>query len=126
MEVNISYPLEQLHATAKYIWENNPSVGNWPSEPKSVFDVMSQMVGMMHRDAISNSKIIIKERHLKVKLDDEWVSYTGTGGYYFLYELENEDENSITIGVTILADLAVGNKNTGYVTEFIDNIEETV
>lgn len=125
MIVNISYSLSQFHETARFIWENNPSVRNWPSKPESVFDVMSGIQDMMKRDAMRNAQIIKKERTLKVNLDTEWVTYTGTGGYYFLYELQSDDtEEDITIGATILADLSVGHSESGYVTEFVDEIED--
>jgi hypothetical protein len=125
MIVNISYPLAQLHETARFIWENNPSVRNWPSKPESIFDVMHGIQDMMRRDAMRNAQIIKKERALKVSLDAEWVTYTGTGGYYFLYELQSDDtEEDITIGATILVDLSVGHTESGYVTEFVDEIAD--
>ena len=127
MIVNLSYPLAALHEASKYIWENNPSVTKWPSKPESVFDVMAGMQKMMRRDALKNAALILKEKRLNVKLDNEWLDYTGTGGYYFIYELiseENSDE--VIIGAKILVDPAVGNPEPGYVTEFIDEIEETV
>jgi hypothetical protein len=125
MIVNISYPLVQLHETARFIWENNPSVRNWPSKPESIFDVMHGIRDMMRRDAMRNAQIIKKEQKLKVNLDAEWVTYTGTGGYYFLYELRSDDtEEDITICATILVDLSVGHTESGYVTEFVDEIAD--
>lgn len=127
MIVNLSYPLAALHEASKYIWENNPSVTKWPSKPESVFDVMAGMQKMMRRDALKNAALILKEKRLNVKLDDEWLDYTGTGGYYFIYELiSDENSDEVIIGATILVDPAVGNPDAGYVTEFIDEIEETV
>ncbi len=82
---------------------------------------------MMRRDALKNAALILKEKRLNVKLDNEWLDYTGTGGYYFIYELiSDEDSDEVIIGATILVDPAVGNPEPGYVTEFIDEIEETV
>lgn len=127
MIVNLSYPLAALHEASKYIWENNPSVTKWPSKPESVFDVMAGMQEMMRRDALKNAALILKEKRLNVQLDNEWLDYTGTGGYYFLYELiSDEGSDEIIIGATILVDPAVGNPDAGYVTEFIDEIEETI
>jgi hypothetical protein len=127
MEVNLSYPLAALHEASKYIWEHNPSVRNWPSKPESVFDVMKGMQEMMRRDALKNAALILKERRLNVKLDGEWLDYTGTGGYYFIYELiSDEDSDEITIGASILIDPAVGSPDPGYVTEFIDELVENV
>jgi hypothetical protein len=127
MEVNLSYPLAALHEASKFVWENNPSVRNWPSRPESVFDVMKGMQKMMRKDALKNAALILKERRLNVKLDDEWLDYTGTGGYYFIYELiSDEDSDEIIIGATILVDAAVGNPDAGYVTEFIDDLVENI
>jgi len=127
MIVNLGYPLAALHEASKYIWENNPSVRNWPSKPESVFDVMAGIQKMMRRDAMKNAAVILKERRLNVKLDNEWIDYTGTGGYYFIYELISDDNaDEIIIGATILVDPGVRNPEPGYVTEFIDELEEEV
>lgn len=127
MIVSLSYPLAALHEASKYIWENNPNVRKWPSNPESIFDVMAGMHKMMRRDALKNAALILKERRLNVKLDNEWLDYTGTGGYYFIYELiSDEGSEEITIGATILVDAAVGNSDAGYVTEIIDELTEEV
>jgi hypothetical protein len=126
MIVNLSYPLAALHEASKYIWENNPSVRKWPSKPESVFDVMSGIQEMMRRDAMKNAAVILKEKRLNTELNGEWTDYTGTGGYYFIYELISDDSDEITIGVTILVDPSVGNPEPGYVTEFIDELTEEV
>lgn len=81
---------------------------------------------MMRRDAIKNASVILKEKRLNVELNNEWIDYTGTGGYYFIYELIDSTDEEITVGVTILVDPAVGTPEPGYVTEFVDEIEETV
>jgi len=126
MLVNISYPLAGLHEASRYIWDNNPSVRNWPSKPESVFDVMEGIQEMMRRDAMKNASVILKEKRLNVELNNEWLDYTGTGGYYFIYELIDSTDEEITVGVTILVNPAVGTPEPGYVTEFVDEIEETV
>ena len=82
---------------------------------------------MMRRDAMKNASVILKERRLNVKLDNEWLDYTGTGGYYFIYELiSDDDSDEIIIGATILVDPAVGSPDPGYVTEFVDELVEEV
>jgi len=127
MIVNLSYTLAALHEASKYIWERNPSVRNWASKPESVFDVMAGIQEMMRRDAMKNASVILKERRLNVKLDNEWLDYTGTGGYYFIYELiSDDDSDEIIIGATILVDPAVGSPDPGYVTEFVDELVEEV
>lgn len=80
----------------------------------------------MRGDALKNASVILKERRMSIELNNEWLDYTGTGGYYFIYELIDSTDIEITIGVTMLVDPAVGNPNPGYVNEFVDEIEETV
>ena len=125
MIVNISYPCAALHEAAKFIWENNPSVEKWPSAPKSVFDVISNIQSMMKRGAMDNAKIILKERALGTNLDNEWLTYTGTGGYYLVYTLrDSDDTENVTIEVDILVDPAVSDPTKGFTTEFVDEIVE--
>ncbi len=126
MIVNVSYPIAALHEASKFIWENNTVVTSWPSKPKDVFDVMKSIQEFVRRGALDNARIILKEKRLKVELDNEWTSYTGTGGYYVLYELDDSTDTEITIGATILVDPSVSNPSPGYVTEFIDDIAEIV
>lgn len=126
MDVNVSYSLAALHEASSFIWENNTSVTQWPSKPKDVFDVMKNIQEFVRRGALENSKVILKEKRLKVDLDNEWSTYNGTGGYYVIYELDESTDTGITIGATILVDPSVSNPNRGYVTEFIDNIAETI
>lgn len=126
MIVNVSYPLAALHEAARFIWENNTSVKNWPSQPENIFDVMKDIQEMMRQGALSNAKVILKEKKLKVNFDNEWIGFTGTGGYYISYESINFDEEEINIGATILVDPAVSALHPGYVTEFVDNIVEEV
>jgi hypothetical protein len=126
MKINISYTLAALHEAAKFIWDNNDKVKLWPSEPKNAIDVMSGIKEMMISGALTNAKLILKERRLKTEFPDDWLSYTGTGGYYFLYELISDDLDRITIGATILVDPAVSHPAAGYITELIDDIEENV
>lgn len=123
MIVNVSYPNAALHEAARFIWESNASVTRWPSNPTSVFDVMKDIREMIRRGALSNAKVILKEKQLKVDLPDEWTSFTGTGGYYISYELEDSNDKEITIGATILVDPAVSHPHPGYTTEFVDEIE---
>jgi hypothetical protein len=125
MIVNISYPLAALHEASRFIWETNPYVLNWPTTPTSVFDVMSSIKSMMEKGAMDNARLIVKERFLKINLDNEWIDYTGTGGYYIIYSLRDENETTITIDADILVDPAVGNPDKGYITEYVDEIVET-
>jgi hypothetical protein len=126
MLVNISYSLAGLHEAARFIWENNPSVTKWPSNPESVFDVMKNIQEMMRKSAKQNADLIRKEKELKIELNEDWVSFTGTGGYYLSYELIDSTDEEINIGAIILVDPSVGSPNPGYVTEFVDTIGEEV
>lgn len=126
MRVTLSYHLAGLHEAAQFIWTKNSAVQNWPSKPATVFDVMNQMLEMMRRDAARNAHIILKERKLKVELGSEWVSYTGTGGYYMMYELYEETEDEISIGASILVDPAVSHPMPTFVTEELDGFAEVV
>ena len=127
MKINISYTLAALHEAAKFIWDNNDKVKLWPSQPKNAFDVMLDMKKMMIGGALTNARLILKERRLKTEFPNDWLSYTGTGGYYFLYELvSDENSNEITIGASILVDPAVSHPAAGYTTELIDDIVENV
>ncbi len=126
MIVNVSYPLAALHEASKFIWENNTSVTNWPSKPKNVFDVMKNIQETIRRGALSNAKVILKEKQLKVELNDEWSGFIGTGGYYISFELVDSDDTEITIGAAILVDPSVSNPNPGFVTEFVDDIAENI
>ena len=126
MIINTSYSLPALHEAAKFIWENNLSVKSWHTKPEGIFDVMKDIQEMIRRGAADNAKVILKERQLKVELPGEWMTYCGTGGYYIVFELEEDTEEEITIGATILVDPAISVIETGFVTECIDEIEEEV
>jgi len=126
MSVNISYSLAGLHEASRFIWENNPSIQKWPSKPTSVFGVMDNILSMMRKSALRNADVIRKEKELKIELSEDWISFTGTGGYYLSYEFLNADDEEINIGVTILVDPAVGNPNPGFVTEELDETEKEV
>lgn len=123
MTVSISYSLGSLHEAAKFIWENNDSVPNWPSAPTSAFDVMTQIRDMMVRGALENAEFLRKEKNKTLSKDDSWKTFNGTGGYYVLYELlSDEDEEEIRIGIDILVDPSVSHPNPRYVTEAVDII----
>lgn len=120
--VSISYSLASLHEASKFIFENNTSIDKWPNKPNSAYDVMNQIRDLVKRGAIENANLIQREKQLSVKLDSDWVSYTGTGGYFVIYDLESgEDEEDVVIGATILVDPAVSHPHPGYVTEVIDD-----
>lgn len=125
MTVRISYSLGALHEAAKFIWENNRSVPYWPSAPTSAFDVMTQIRNMMVKGALENAEFLRKEKNKTLSPDDDWMTFTGSGGYYVLYELlSEEDEEEIRIGIDVLVDPAVSHPNPRYVTEVVDNTDE--
>ena len=132
MKVSISYSLASLHEASRFIWEHNESIPKWPDTPKSAFDVMNQIRDMMVKGALKNAEIVRKEKTLSVKIEDEWVTFTGTGGYYVIYDLIDDTDNVIQIGIDILVDPSISHPNPGYVTEELempeelDNIEQPV
>lgn len=127
MTISISYSLGALHEAARFIWENNKSAPNWPNKPESAFDVMNQIRDMMVRGAKENAEFLRKEKNKTLSLDDDWITFNGTGGYYVLYELlSNEDDEEVRIGIDILVDPSVSHPNPRYVTEVVDIAEETV
>jgi hypothetical protein len=126
MKLTVSYSIAGLHEAAAYIWENNPSISKWPSKPKSPIDVVKHIHNMMTDYALKNAKVIMKEKKLKTELHDEWNTFTGTGGYYISFELHDATDEEISIGADILVDPAIGSMSKGFVTEFIDMIEEEV
>ena len=122
MDINISYNLAQLHETAKFIWEKNLLVTKWPSAPKSVIDVMTEIQELMRKSVMLNAKTIIKEKKLGKNFDSEWINFEGTGGFYIIYALQEETDDIITIEVDILVDAAVSHPCPGYVLEFVGEV----
>jgi hypothetical protein len=121
MKIELCYNLVSLHAAASYIWDNNPAVRKWPSAPISVHDVLYLIHTDMVRYACANANTIIKERNTKVRMPDAWLSFTGTGGYYLMFDLQSdEDSKNIMIGVDILVDPGVGSPTSHFTTEVID------
>lgn len=125
MTVSISYSLGALHEAARFIWENNDSVQNWPCAPTSAFDVMTQIRDMMIKGALENAEFLKKEKNKTLSADDDWKTFNGTGGYYVLYELLSDEDEEVCIGIDILVEPSVSHPNPRYVTEVVDNIEET-
>lgn len=132
-KVHISYSQSNLHSAARFIWENNSSITKWPTAPKSVFDIMNTIRELMRDACIKNAKIILREQKLKVELSDDWISYTGTGGFYCqieFYTIAEDEENPgteiIQLGVQILVDPAIGDDRQNYTTEVIDIAEENI
>lgn len=120
MEIVLQYSQEQLHEAASFIWENNESVSNWPSNPKSVLDVLSHIRDSIRKIAKSNAKILVKEIETGIETS-EWFNFTGTGGYFVIPELIEKSDSLIIIGVDILVDPAVSKKlSSTYVDEVID------
>lgn len=125
MKINLSYNVASLHEAARYIWDNNPSVEKWSSAPKSAIDVMKQIKDDMFRYAKYNAQIILKEKRLGVNLSNEWKTFTGTGGYYLLFALEEDTEELILISIDILVDPAVGHPVPRYISEELTEIDTT-
>lgn len=126
MDIKLSYSLTALQMAAQYIWEKNTSVTQWPCKPKSVIDVMDRITSMMRESALKNANVIVREKELSTDLASEWNTFTGTGGFYLLFELYDAGEDEISIGVDILIDPSVGHAEPAYVSELVDKIVEEV
>lgn len=126
MEIKISYSAAALHDAANFIWINNPYVVYWSSKPTSSIDVMADMKKMMIKHAELNARLVHKEilnggvLAKDADLYDTWNSYTGTGGYYFIFSLIDSNQSEIIIGVDILVDPAIKHKDKGFITEVVD------
>ena len=121
MKIEVSYNLASLHAAAAYVWDNNPAVKQWPSAPLSVHDVMDLIHADLVKYARQNARTVIKERETKVSTVDEWITHTGTGGYYIMYDLYSAvDDEIVVIGANVLVDPGVGTSAPRYTTEGID------
>lgn len=125
MKVSLHYKLSALHEAARFIWEKNQLVKQWYSQPQSVFDVQDQILEMMRRDAEKNARILVREKKEKINLEEEWISYSGTGGFYIIYELYDSSEEEISIGASILVDPTVGYSEPPFVTEELDTLAQT-
>ena len=125
MKINLSFNVASLHEAARYIWNNNPSVEKWPAAPKSAIDVMKQIKDDMFRYAKYNAQLILKERRLGTDLTNEWTTFSGTGGYYLIFNLEDDTEEHILIGVDILVDPAVGHPVSRYTMDDITEVDST-
>lgn len=127
MNIKLTYNLASLHAAAAFIWDNNPSVRKWPSAPTSELDVLELIHSDMVRYASQNARTILSERTTGVDTSGQWVTHTGTGGYYLLFSLlSDEDSEDIAIGIDILVDAGVTGPASRYKAEVIDISLSTV
>lgn len=127
MEFSISYCQTQVEEAAKFIWENNKSVKKWPSAPKDVFDIYDIIIDYMKRDSRKNFDVILQERKTGENLDDRWTRYSGTGGFFIIYDLIEESDTVIRIDADVLVDPCIGKLDTVvYADEVIDYKSEIV
>jgi hypothetical protein len=123
MDIKLLYSRASLHEAAMFIWENNPRVHNWPSEPKNVFDVTTHIRDFMIKCALNNAKTLLEEKKTSSMTEDGWTSFNGTGGYYLIFELIDHNKDEISIGVDILVNPGVNHPDSGYVTEVIEVVD---
>lgn len=115
MQITLNYSHSQLLKTAEYIWENNTSVHKWDRQPRSAVDIVRLILQEMRKTGTQNARSLMQNKGANV-----WSDYVGTGGYYLLFEMLEHTADSIMVGVTILVDLSVSNRNIGMVSEQID------
>lgn len=113
MKIKLSYSISAVHETAKFIWENNSSVRNWPSQPKSAIDIIQIIVDHIESEAARNAEILVRERALNINLDNEWTLWTGTGGFYIRYELITSN-NEMIIDASLTVDPAISTPYQGH------------
>lgn len=76
------------------------------------------MMEEMKKTAAHNARVIIGEKN--GVNDYEWIDYTGTGGYYFLFTHDPTDDDSIDISVSILVDPNIGKPIKGVLSTPLD------
>jgi hypothetical protein len=127
MEFVISYCQTQLQEAAKFIWQKNPHVKDWGQHPKSELDVYNIIYSTIVHTARKNYLLILEERKLGKELDNQWVTYTGSGGYYVTYELITDEPNKIEIGIEVLVDPVIGLRhNSITITELLEQYQDIV
>ncbi len=94
--MKISYDKRALNAAAEYIWNNNTVVRDWPDKPTSVKEVKHIIKTFMVEAALKNATYIKSVKNGKTR--GKWVSWTGTGGYFFIFSTDDD----VTIDVEIL------------------------
>lgn len=116
-----------MQEAAKFIWENNPSVKFWPTEPESMMDVYNTIHHMVIRDSKKNYQTVLRERETGQSSDD-WIGYSGTGGFYISYELIVDEKDAIEINVEITVDpcLGIDFDKRVYIVEVVDYTPEPV
>lgn len=108
MQLKVYYSIAQVHRAAYYIWENNPYVRNWPNAMESPDDVVAYIKTMMFKQAEKNAHSLLQD-------DDQWVSFTGTGGFLIHFTSEYEPgDGFVDINVEVSVDPAVGISDRGY------------
>ncbi len=111
---------------AQFIWDHNPFHPKWPNPPKSPIDIAKQIHAMAIEGCRKNAEVLRRERAEGVDLSDQWVSFSGTGGYLVNYNLVTEPgEEDQEIEVEFSVNPAIGDEG-GYVVEVIDSEPATV
>jgi hypothetical protein len=102
MDVKIYYSNTQLQKTARFIWDNNPYVRNWLRGEKSLDQLISYIKSMAFRQGKLNA-------HALIHNVENWLSYTGTGGFVIQFSSEYRPGDSfIDISIDFLVDASVG------------------
>lgn len=114
----INYNMTQLMAAAEFIWNNNPAVQQWPARPRSVMDVVNDILRTAKRQAEKNVQGWIR--------DGSWSTFVGTGGYTVMLTSDSDfdDMDNIVVDLDILVDPAVGCRSYNFVTQEIHDEDE--
>lgn len=106
--MRMRYNRYQVMAAAQFIWDNNPSVSDWPACPRGVMDVYEAILAFGRKHGMEN-----------MADPDNWCSWTGTGGFMVL--ITSDDPDSFDIDVYVDPAVGMGGR---YVEEFIDEDEQ--
>lgn len=123
MDVKLSYSLSALHMAAKFVWENNPHIGMWPSQPKDVLDVIDLISSTLRKTASVNAENVRQARLTDSPDKFSWTGSVTTGGYMLLYSLDESDTDDISIEIEIMVDPAIGTLKSSHIIEFLDDID---
>lgn len=92
--MRMRYDRGQVMAAAQFIWDNNPAVRCWPSQPKSALDVFDDIMQFGKRHGVRN-----------MQDPDNWSGWSGTGGYLVMFTSDEDD----VFDIDVYVDPAVGN-----------------
>lgn len=106
--MKMRYNLTQVMSVAQFLWNNNPSIGMWPSQPRDSMDIFDQILSMARQQGVLN-----------MADPDNWIGSTGTGGFIILITSDEED----AFDVEVYVDAAIG-RDCRVVEEYVDEEDD--